>query len=105
MNHIVDIHLFIWGKIGTYLEDARRRVHDEISRYPMPIPACDAHFNHLLEVRARICDEIDRLQTAVKESVGRGHPIELIEEFIRSSGCLDNKAKQELRALFAQSAI
>jgi hypothetical protein len=36
-------------------------VQAEIRQYPMPIPACDAWFNHLLEERGRIADELTRL--------------------------------------------
>lgn len=37
-----------WTKIIASLEAQRLRIHAEITAYPMPIPACDAHFNHLL---------------------------------------------------------
>jgi hypothetical protein len=40
------------------LEQERIRLNTEISAYPGPIPGCDAHFNHLLEERARLSDEI-----------------------------------------------
>lgn len=33
----------------------------EIRNYLPPIPACDAYFNHLLEERGRIADELARL--------------------------------------------
>jgi hypothetical protein len=44
------------------LEAERLRVQREITAYPGPIPACDAYFNHLLEQRARVCDELARLK-------------------------------------------
>jgi hypothetical protein len=44
------------------LEAERLRVQREITAYPGPIPACDAYFNHLLEQRGRICDELARLK-------------------------------------------
>ena len=44
------------------LEKERRRVQAEISRYPMPITACDVYFNGLLEQRARVCEELARTQ-------------------------------------------
>jgi uncharacterized protein YdcH (DUF465 family) len=43
------------------LEKTRLRLQAEIGSYPMPIPACDAHFNHLLDERNRICEDISRL--------------------------------------------
>ena len=45
------------------LEQERLRLQAEISAYPMPIPACDAHFNYMLEERGRICEEIARLES------------------------------------------
>jgi hypothetical protein len=90
---------FAWGKIGAHLESQRVRVHGEISRYPMPIPACDAHFNHLLEERARIGDEIDRARTAANLSDTADDPVKNIEAFIQTSKCLDEKAKRELQLL------
>jgi chorismate mutase len=44
------------------LELERLRLHDEIRDYPQPIPACDEHFNHLLEERARVARELARLR-------------------------------------------
>jgi len=37
------------------------RVQAEIRKYPLPIPACDAYFNHLLEERGRLTDALVRL--------------------------------------------
>jgi hypothetical protein len=34
----------------------------EIARHPRPITACDVHFNRLLEERAALSEEIDRLE-------------------------------------------
>jgi hypothetical protein len=45
-----------------HLERERLRIQAEIVSYPMPIPACDAAFNHLLESRARICAELQALE-------------------------------------------
>lgn len=43
------------------LEGLKRDVVAEIHAYPAPIPRCDAQFNHLLEERDRILDELRRL--------------------------------------------
>lgn len=53
-----------WTKIIASLEARRLRIHAEITAYPMPIPACDAHFNHLLEERARICEALRQARIA-----------------------------------------
>jgi hypothetical protein len=43
------------------LERERLRIQTEINNYPAPIPGCDAYFNHLLEQRSRICEELNKL--------------------------------------------
>ena len=48
------------------LEQERLRIQAEISSYPMPIPACDACFNGLLEQRERICAELARVDALLK---------------------------------------
>lgn len=53
-----------WTQIIASLEAQRLRIHAEITAYPMPIPACDAHFNHLLEQRARICEALRQARIA-----------------------------------------
>ena len=44
------------------LERERLRIQMEINSYPAPIPGCDAYFNHLLEQRSRICEELSALE-------------------------------------------
>ena len=46
----------------TVLERERLRVQEAILSYPAPIPACDVYFNDLLEQRARIGEQLARLE-------------------------------------------
>ena len=48
------------------LEAARRRLADEITRYPGPIAGCDDQFNHLLAQRSRVNAELAALALEVK---------------------------------------
>lgn len=48
------------------LEQERLRLQAEITAYPMPIPACDAQFNRLLEERSRVCEELARVQQSLR---------------------------------------
>ena len=48
------------------LEASRQAVADELRRYPPTIPACDAQFNHLLEQRRQLSQELTRLEAAAK---------------------------------------
>jgi len=47
-------------QVNAQLEAEKRRINDEINHYPPPIPACDAHFNYLLEQRAAVAHYSDR---------------------------------------------
>lgn len=44
------------------LQKRREAIAWEIARHPRPITGCDVHFNRLLEERAALTEEIDRLQ-------------------------------------------
>ena len=46
------------------LEEERNRIREEIASYPPPIPACDEHYNHLLERRDQLSRELARLKQA-----------------------------------------
>ncbi len=46
------------------IEDLQADVRRQIQSYPPPIPACDAQFNHLLELRRQLPAELDRLEAA-----------------------------------------
>ena len=96
VNQPMSLAQSAWAKIGEHLENERQRIQNEIRNYPPPIPACDAHFNYLLEERVRIGEELNRMQVAAGESVTPGNSIRLIEEFIASSSYIDDAAKQEI---------
>lgn len=55
-------------KNRAQLEQEKRRINEEINNYPPPIPACDAQFNYLLEERARILQELSRLDVRLDEN-------------------------------------
>ncbi len=44
------------------LLERREALAREIARHPRPITGCDVHFNRLLEERAALSEEIDRLE-------------------------------------------
>ena len=44
------------------LLERREAIAWEMARHPRPITGCDVHFNRLLEERAALTEEIDRLQ-------------------------------------------
>lgn len=81
-------------RIRELLEARRLRVQQEIVKYPSPIPACDAHFNHLLEERGCITDELARLDGLAAAS---GDAIKRLDAFLSASRYLDDRTKREIR--------
>ena len=47
----------------------KAEVAAEIRNYPGPIPGCDAQFNHLLETRRILAQELQRIETVTDENV------------------------------------
>jgi hypothetical protein len=97
-NSRADLLKSVWEQIRTRLEGARSRIYEEIRNYPRPIPACDQQFNYLLEERARVCGELDRVDEVLREGLWRSDPVQRIEAFLQSSGCIDSGAQQAIRS-------
>ena len=70
-----------WHSLRLRLEALQHSVADEIRGYPTPIPACDAQFNHLLELRGLLPGELARLDRTAQD--GSATP----GDFILSSPC------------------
>ena len=81
-----------WRALKALLERERERVQAEIHAYPTPIPRCDAQFNHLIEKRERIFQELARLDAAAASSASAKDGAERLKEFIDSSACLGDDA-------------
>ena len=75
----------MWDRLKQYIESRRQPIQEEIRRYPPPIPACDAHFNHLLEQLALLSRELQRLEAARRE----GGTDAAIAAFVRTSPCIE----------------
>src|SRR5262245_27025884 len=70
-----------WIVLRRALRALTKQIGEEIRSYPEPIPACDAQFNRLLELRRLLPEELERLDAAALS------PAASAEEFIRSSAC------------------
>jgi hypothetical protein len=70
-----------WESLRRDLEALAASVTADIRAYPRPITACDAQFNHLLELRRLVPLELQRLEAAART------PDMTAEEFIGSSPC------------------
>jgi hypothetical protein len=79
-----------WEPLRRLLEDEKNAVSAEIETYPRPIAGCDAQFNHLLERRRLLWEELSRLEAA------RGDGSAGVEAFLRGSTCLDEESKRAI---------
>ena len=70
-----------WTALRATLEALQQSVVEEIRAYPFPIPACDAQFNRLLELRRLLPEELARLDAASRDAGAS------IEAFVRASPC------------------
>ena len=68
-----------WAALRRQLERLMREVREEIRAYPAPIPACDAQFNRLLELRRLLPEELARLDAAATTPAGS------VAAFVRAS--------------------
>ena len=93
-----DVIQSAWNKIKTQLVTEKTRIYEAIGNYPPPIAACDQQFNYLLEERARIARELDRLNEATIASFTIEDSIKRIDEFIQSSSYVDREAEQTIRS-------
>ena len=93
-----------WDMVKACLESERERVHAEIRAYPTPIPRCDAQFNHLIEQRDRLFQELSRLDAA-RSSAAADDAAARVEAFIEASGCLDDDAKLRLKSALSEERV
>ncbi len=59
-----------WDALRARLGRMQEAVAAEIRAYPLPIPACDAQYNYLLERRAALSAALARLGAARKDGAG-----------------------------------
>jgi hypothetical protein len=70
-----------WASLRRELQAMMQTVGEELRAYPAPIPACDAQFNHLLELRRMLPQELARLDTMADDANLS------VADFLRSSPC------------------
>jgi hypothetical protein len=87
----------ICAEIRNLLDGKRLELATEIRRYPPPIPACDAHFNYLLEERAKVTHEISCMDELSGSLITGANAASLIRAFVNGCAYLDSTAKQGFR--------
>jgi hypothetical protein len=83
-----------WAAVRAHLEAQRRAVLRQIAQYPPPITACDAQFNHLLELRDGLAAELRRLE-ALADGSNRA---DALAAFVADCPYLDAAARERLTA-------
>ena len=86
-----DLIASLWEEIRSTLERRQEAIYEAIRDYPPPIPACDAHYNHLLEERTRIAGELGRVRHALSRSDAPSTAE--LEAFVEASAFLDDGAR------------
>ncbi|MCC7081532.1 MAG: hypothetical protein IT530_12735 [Burkholderiales bacterium] len=82
------------------LSALRQALGRELCAIPPPVPACDVHFNRLLEDRARVVDELQTLARLRASQPG----CEQVLAFCRASRVLDVSAKSRIATLLLDGA-
>lgn len=90
----------IWNRIREHLETQRAQILEDIVNYPPPIPACDQHYNYLLEQRAHISQELRRLNTLLQDRSASPDEFKLLDEFLTASAYIQDEAAQDIRAAY-----
>ena len=87
--------------VRAELESKREAHSRELCSIPPPVPACDVNFNRLLEDRASIVDELQRLRRAAgAEEVSA----QSLKDFCRTSAYLCQETQDRLESLLAASS-
>ena len=74
-------------EVQDLLTARRVALNEEIAAYPGPITGCDAQFNHLLELRVGLNQDLARLS-----ELGEGTDAGTLERFIESCRFLAGEA-------------
>lgn len=87
----------VWDAIEAHLAALKAPINAEIRAYPLPIPGCDAQYNHLLERRSAITGEAHRLSTMRDACRTEREAWHHIRTFLDTCPLLDGQAKAALR--------
>ncbi len=89
----------IGRELSSILEDRRIRLAQQIRDYPAPIPACDADFNHMLDERSRISEELNALRGLDSKELATREYAARVAEIAASSRCLGDEFRQRIRTV------
>ena len=87
--------------VRAELESKREAISRELCSIPPPVPACDVNFNRLLEERASIVDELQRLRRSAAAAEGLAQSL---RDLCRTSSHLCPETQDRLESLLAASS-
>lgn len=76
------------GRLRAELLARRERVLAEIRAHPPAVPACDAHFNYLLQQRDALGRELGRLDDILAAGLDAETRAQRLADLVRDSGLL-----------------
>jgi len=79
-----------WQAVQDRLTARRAALNEEIAVYPGPITGCDAQFNHLLELRVGLNEQLTRLS-----ELSEGTDAKTLKRFIESCPFLTGEAGEK----------
>jgi hypothetical protein len=85
--------------VQAELEARRQSISRELCTIPSPVPACDVNFNRLLEERAGITDELQRL----RRLAAAGSDASGVLAFCSACALLSEPTKEEVQRLLADT--
>lgn len=91
-----ELLMSVWQMLREQLEAKQNQIYEDIANYPPPIPACDQHFNYLLEQRTGIAQALRQQKILAKESLKSLDPAASIIAFIDSSVYVNDATKQRV---------
>jgi hypothetical protein len=85
--------------LQTELEAKREAISRELGTIPPPVPACDVNFNRLLEERAGLIDELQRL----RRLLAAGGEADAVLVFCRESAGVSEATKAQVERMLDRS--
>ncbi|MEZ4709516.1 MAG: hypothetical protein R3A44_20065 [Caldilineaceae bacterium] len=83
--------------VRTLLLRKKEQIYAEIRAYPLPIPACDAQYNYLLEKRDLVSQELRQLDTLADGQTSPAAALEALKVLVAASNLLDKETQRRIK--------
>jgi hypothetical protein len=85
-------------ELRDHLERRSAALSEEVRSYPTPIARCDEQLSGLLEQRASVFRQLDRLTALADRDLSREDCAALIREFMSSAARPDDESEARIRS-------